>query len=123
MARRYGPGTSLIRCCSSSRVVACLARLVITVEGLSGGPSRRVILGVSGLLAALCGAWLVVGPLAWRVLEGGAFLAVGAPPLRELAYWIGYSLGPGGLLLAFGAFVIGRPRAGWQAAPAHSPGP
>jgi hypothetical protein len=29
--------------------------------------------------------------------------------MRELAYWIGYSLGPGTLLAALGAFVLGRP--------------
>lgn len=88
---------------------AFLAGLMIMVEGLSRGPARRMLLGVGGLLAAVCGAWLVVGPFAWRVLEGAAFFMSGASPLRELAYWIGYSLGPGGLLLALGAFVLGRP--------------
>lgn len=65
-------------------------------------------LKVGGLLAVLCGAWFVVGPVAWPVLEH-AKVFVGASPIRELAYWIGYSLGPGTLLIALGAFVIGRP--------------
>lgn len=91
---------------------ACLAGLVIMVEGLSTGPARRALLGFAGLLAAVCGAWLVVGPLAWPALEGRAFFT-GAAPLRELAYWIGYALGPGALLVALGAFILGRPHANW----------
>ena len=90
----------------------CLAGLVIMIEGLTGGPARRMMLAFGGLLAAVCGAWLIVGPLTWPVLEGRAFY-VGAAPLRELAYWIGYSLGPGALLLAFGAFILGRPHENW----------
>lgn len=95
--------------------VASLAGLVIMIEGLTTGPARRVLLGFGGLLAAICGAWLVVGPLAWPALEGRGFFT-GATPLRELAYWIGYSLGPGALLLAFGAFILGRPHDSWSAA-------
>jgi hypothetical protein len=92
------------------------------IEGLSWNPARRFLLAFGGLLAAVCGAWFVIGPLAWPALRGPAFFT-GASPLRELEYWIGYSLGPGGLLLALGAFILGRPRS-WRgvAAAASAPG-
>jgi hypothetical protein len=77
---------------------------------LAGGRLFRPGLKLGGLLAALCGAWFVVGPVAWPVLEH-ARVFVTASPQRELAYWIGYSLGPGTLLAALGAFVLGRPAA------------
>ncbi|MGH9304537.1 MAG: hypothetical protein ACRDZ5_09020, partial [Acidimicrobiales bacterium] len=54
----------------------------------------------------LCGAWFVIGPLAWPVLEG-AHVFVGASPLVELTYWIGYSLGPGLLLAMLGGLSMG----------------
>jgi hypothetical protein len=92
--------------------VAFVAGLMIIVEGLSVGPARRTVLGVAGFLVAVCGAWIVVGPFAWAVLESTNFFVAGGSALRELAYWIGYSIGPGGLLLALGAYVLGRPRAG-----------
>jgi hypothetical protein len=60
-----------------------------------------------GTITAACGAWLVIGPSAWPVLEHSAGVFVPASPLRELAYLIGYSLGPGILLVLFGAFAIG----------------
>ena len=89
---------------------AVVAGLLIMVEGLSTGPARRSVLGLAGLLAAICGAWFVIGPIAWPAVNGPAFFS-GASAVRELEYWIGYSLGPGALLLACGAFVLGRPRA------------
>jgi hypothetical protein len=90
---------------------AFLAGLIIMAEAPSTGPSRGFLIGFGGLLAALCGAWLVVGPVAWQALEGTAFFIPATTATRELAYWIGYALGPGGLLLALGAFVLGRPHA------------
>ncbi len=60
-----------------------------------------------GTVAAICGAWLVIGPLAWPVLERSAGVFVPASPIRELAYQIGYSLGPGVLLVVLGAFALG----------------
>jgi hypothetical protein len=93
--------------------VAFVAALMIIVEGISVGPARHAVLGVAGMIVAVCGAWIVVGPYAWQVLESTNFFVAGGSPLRELAYWIGYSVGPGGLLLALGAFVLGRPRTSW----------
>jgi hypothetical protein len=86
---------------------AVIAGLLIIAKGRS--PRRRSLV-FCGLIAAAAGAWFVVGPLAWPVLEGTAYFHSGASALRELAYWIGYSLGTGGLLVALGSFVLGRPR-------------
>jgi hypothetical protein len=88
---------------------ACIAAAIIMIEGLSTGPARRGLLALGGLLALVCGTWLVIGPIAWPALQGTAFFA-GASPLHEFAYWVGYALGPGALLVALGAFVLGRPR-------------
>jgi hypothetical protein len=59
-----------------------------------------------GFVLFLCGAWLTVVPVVWPVLVGTYFHA--ATPSMTLAHWMGYSSGPGVLLVAFGAFVIGR---------------
>jgi hypothetical protein len=91
--------------------------LIIMFEAPARGSSRRMLLTFGGLLAAVCGAWLVVGPVAWPVVNGSAFFASAATPTRSLAYWLAYSLGPGGLLLALGAFVLGRPRTAAVVAP------
>lgn len=87
---------------------AVLAGLLVITGALSR-MSRPAQLVLAGTLAAVCGAWFIVGPLAWPVLQGSSVF-VSASALRELEYWVGYSLGPGGLLLAIGAFVLGRPR-------------
>ena len=55
----------------------------------------------------LAGAWFVLGPLAWPVIQRSAGVFVPAGPLRELDYQLAYSLGPGMLLLALGGMVIG----------------
>lgn len=102
---------------------AVFAGLLVMGAGRALSGAGRLALG--GLLAALCGAWLVVAPVAWPALEHMTALGA-APPVRELAYWVGYALGPGGLLLALGAFVLGRPvavrpaRAGDVASPVMS---
>jgi hypothetical protein len=61
----------------------------------------------AGLLVALAGAWFVVGPVAWPVLQRSAGVYVPASPLRELAYQVGYSLGPGVLLTLLGGITFG----------------
>jgi hypothetical protein len=59
-----------------------------------------------GFVLFLCGAWLAVVPVVWPVLVGTYFHA--ASPSMTLAHWLGYASGPGVLLAAFGAFVMGR---------------
>jgi hypothetical protein len=59
-----------------------------------------------GFMLFLCGAWLAVVPVAWPVLVGPYFHL--ASPTMTLEHWLGYASGPGVLLAAFGAFIIGR---------------
>ncbi|HEY3942151.1 MAG TPA: hypothetical protein VGL60_06675 [Acidimicrobiales bacterium] len=88
--------------------VAVVIGLLLVAE------APRVIVGrgrgsltMAGLLAVACGAWFVVGPLAWPVLQASRPYFVGAGALRELAYQVGYALGPGGIVIACGAFAVG----------------
>jgi hypothetical protein len=69
--------------------------------------SRRMSLTAAGTLIVLCGAWFVIGPLAWPVLSNVSGYFVAAAPLRNLANHVGYALGPGLLLAACGAFAVG----------------
>lgn len=89
--------------------VAVAGGLLAIAVGQPVSRSRRALLAIGGLVAAVCGAWFVIGPVAWPVLAH-ARVFVNARPLTELAYWIGYSLGPGALLIGMGAFLFGRPR-------------
>jgi hypothetical protein len=89
-------------------VVGFLMGLVI-LEGTSraGAGRGRISLAVAGLIAMLCGAWFVVGPLAWPVVtNNGAYFAA-ASPLRSLAYQVGYGLGTGLILAVCGGYVMG----------------
>lgn len=95
---------------------ACAAAVVML------GALPRAVAGLgrigafgAGVLAVLAGAWFVVGPEAWPVLfrSAGVFAPAGA--MRAFVHQIGYSFGPGVLLLLFGAVAMGmagrRPRA------------
>jgi hypothetical protein len=72
-----------------------------------GVARRRVSLSVAGLVAVVCGAWFVIGPLAWPIVDNTGQYFVAADPLRGLANQVGYSFGPGLILAACGAFAIG----------------
>lgn len=72
---------------------------------------------LGGLLSMAAGAWLVVGPVAWPILNGNHFFG-GYGTLLGFSYWIGYALGPGLLLAMLGGYVLGRPK---LVAPAAAP--
>ncbi len=59
-----------------------------------------------GFIVACCGSWLVISPVAWRVLEGARSIRP-AGTTTELVYWIGYDLGPGVLLAVLGGMAMG----------------
>jgi hypothetical protein len=88
--------------------IAVAMGLLTMIVGASAR-GRRALADLGGLMIVTCGAWFIVGPLAWPVIENAQVFR-SAGPLRELAYWIAYSLGPGALLMSLGAFVIGRAR-------------
>ena len=67
----------------------------------------RIGLASAGCVALVCGAWFVIGPFAWPVIDSTHSYFVAASPLRLLANLIGYSLGPGMMLVACGAFALG----------------
>lgn len=87
--------------------VAVLVGLAMMVRaGRVGAGLSRALPLWGGFLAACCGAWLVIGPLAWRLLEGRYPFRT-ASPFRELVNQIGYSFGPGALLVLFGGLAMG----------------
>jgi hypothetical protein len=65
---------------------------------------------VAGLLAAAAGAWLVIGPDAYTVVRhvGANGRTLPTRSLASLATQVGYYLGPGVLLAAFGGIALGR---------------
>jgi hypothetical protein len=87
---------------------ACVAALgsFIVAGRMTVGRGRVGAVG-AGLLVALSGAWFAFGPLSWPVFERSAGVFVPAQPLRELSYWVGYSLGPGALLTLLGGVIVG----------------
>lgn len=85
-------------------ILMCL--IVLACARRPMGLQSAGMLAASGFVLFLCGAWLTVAPLVWPVLVGPYFHA--ASPLTTLEYWMGYASGPGLLMAAFGAMVIGR---------------
>ena len=66
----------------------------------------RHVIRLAGLLVLACGAWLVMGPVVWPVLEGTRYFLAGdawGTLIRELAF----SMGPGLALAVFGAYALG----------------
>jgi hypothetical protein len=88
--------------------IGCLVGLSFLARIPEGGVGRRrTSLSMAGLIAVLCGAWFVIGPLAWPVIDNTRSYFVGASPLRLLADQVGYSLGTGLILAMCGAFALG----------------
>ena len=68
----------------------------------------RGLAAFAGLLAAVAGAWLVLGPSAYGALIGSTTLeTVHFGPVWNFVIRVGYHLGPGLLLVAFGAWTMG----------------
>jgi hypothetical protein len=85
-------------------IVACVMVLVSARRPM--GLQSAGSLATAGFILFLCGAWLAVVPVVWPVLVGSYFHA--ASPSMTLAYWMGYSSGPGVLLAGFGGLFMGR---------------
>lgn len=86
--------------------VSCL--LILACARRPIGMQSAGTLMSSGALVFLCGAWLSVFPVAWAVMRAPYFQA--ASPTRTFEYWLCFASGPGVLLAAFGAMVMGRAR-------------
>lgn len=65
-------------------------------------------LALAGLAAVVSGAWFVVGPTAWPVIDHGLAYFAGASPSRQLLDTIGYAFGPGVILAACGGFTLAK---------------
>ncbi len=87
-------------------LVSCLVILACARRPV--GMQSAGTLASAGFAVFVCGAWLAVFPVAWAVIRAPYFQA--ASPTSTLEYWLGYASGPGVLLAAFGAFVMGRAR-------------
>ncbi|MHB8681540.1 MAG: hypothetical protein ACYDA2_05525 [Acidimicrobiales bacterium] len=61
----------------------------------------------AGMLAVLAGAWFVIGPLSWPALQRSAGVFMPAGPMHMFADMVGYSFGPGVLLVLFGGLALG----------------
>jgi hypothetical protein len=87
-------------------VVGGLLIMASARRPMAGLMSGRLALG--GILAAVAGAWFVVGPWAWPVITSSARYFAPASPQRDLADLVGYSLGVGLLLVLFGGVALGE---------------
>ncbi len=86
---------------------AVVAGLLI-VTGVGTKMFHVAATSLAGLLAVIAGAWFVIGAVAWPVLQNVLSYFVPGSALTELEYFIGYFGGAGCLLIALGAFVLGR---------------
>ena len=94
------------------------ALAVVAAVMLLASGRRRPRAGVAGFFLVIAGAWFVIGPLVWRVLEHTGAYFVAAGPFREFTYQVGANLGPGLIVLACGAVALGRASHGATEAPA-----
>jgi hypothetical protein len=88
-------------------VGVCMGLVVLRGTTQVAAGRGRMSLALAGLITVLCGAWFVIGPVAWPVLttNGGYFAS--AAPVRSLAYVVGYALGTGVILAVCGGYVMG----------------
>ncbi len=73
--------------------------------------SGKSALSIAGMLAAVSGAWFVVGPLSWPVVTTAPHYFLPSSPPRELGFQVGYALGIGVLIIAAGVFTSAGPLA------------
>jgi hypothetical protein len=82
------------------------ALLVLGASGSWRLREGRASMRLGGLLALLSGAWFALGWAAWGPIHGASYLA-GGTALRRFSYVVGIAVGPGVLIVAFGALIFG----------------
>jgi hypothetical protein len=82
------------------------ALLVLGASGSWRLRQGRASMRLGGLFALLAGAWFALGWAAWSPIHGASYLADGTA-LRRFSYVVGIAVGPGVLIVAFGALVFG----------------
>lgn len=70
------------------------------------GVGRRSGISLASMLAMGAGAWLIIGPVAYRIFEGGDGYAQPATATDNFLHQIGANLGPGVLLLILGGMAL-----------------
>ena len=85
--------------------VVCGMFMLTMIPSLRDGRGGRPA-GLAGFLAFLCGAWLAIGPLAWRVLEKGSVFT-GGSAWHDFLTRLGYSYGPAVIVAMLGGVAMG----------------
>ncbi|MGH9072208.1 MAG: hypothetical protein ACRDX8_13845, partial [Acidimicrobiales bacterium] len=88
-------------------VVAILAAL--SLMGLS---KSGFSVGTSGLLLVACGAWLVLGVIAWPILYTTPSISTNVSSSTLFVNLLGYNLGIGAVLVLLGGVALGAARGG-----------
>ena len=86
--------------------VGVFAGLVMLGTIGARGAVRRGGLGIGALLTMAAGAWLVIGPAAYRWFESAAAFAPTGIPRNDFVNQIGANLGPGVLLAILGGMAL-----------------
>lgn len=71
--------------------------------------------GTFGLLLAACGAWFILGVVAWPILYSSPAVFTAATPTGTFVNLLGYNLGPGIILALLGGMALGVARGGRRA--------
>jgi hypothetical protein len=70
---------------------------------------RAGSLGLGGLLALCSGAWFILGPVLWPLVQGSTIGPLSSgPTLVDVLKPLTYNFGTGVVVAALGAFVLGR---------------
>jgi len=83
------------------------AMLIMGAAGRPASGPARTRLALGGMLAMAAGAWFVIGPPAWPVVAHAGAHFVAAPAWPRFERLVGYSFGPGSVLLACGGLAVG----------------
>ncbi|MDE3203744.1 MAG: hypothetical protein KGQ66_05935 [Acidobacteriota bacterium] len=86
--------------------VAAAAGLMLLAVAPSRSRTARASIALPALLLVAAGAWLVVGPTAWPVIESGNPFVTGVSALRNLLNVAGASLAPGLVLVLLGGMAL-----------------
>jgi hypothetical protein len=68
-----------------------------------------LVKGLAALIVVACGAWFVLGPAVWPIFSSSPIFSSATGALTRFLNYVGYNLGPGLLLTAFGAIALVSP--------------
>lgn len=107
--------------------VGVLAGLMMLGTIGARGIGKRSGISLASILAMAAGAWLIIGPVAYRMFESGSAYAQSATATSNFLHQVGANLGPGVLMLILAgmAFKAGTavPRIVYEPVEAVTPVP